>query len=213
MPGKLFRVLCLHGYTQSAQRFRERTGPFRRGLKNEVELVYVTAPHPATDFASQEDGDSWAWWNRMPEDADRQWSEISASLRMLGSTMREQGPFDGVMGFSQGAGMAAMLLAALQAPGWSSGEMAGVAVPRFAILIAGFYPDMMARITTAAIRTPALVVVGTGDALVPAERGRQLAERAFARAQVAEHAGGHFVPGNSEWRARYREFLLQKHIL
>ncbi|KAJ2830183.1 Ovarian cancer-associated protein 2, partial [Coemansia erecta] len=87
------RVLCLHGYTQNAQKFRDRTGPFRRSLKRALDLVYVTAPHAATEFQPSEpangttndgvddndsntDGPSAAWWNRN----GHEWDEIKRSV-------------------------------------------------------------------------------------------------------------------------------------
>lgn len=40
------RILCIHGYRQNANSFREKTGALRKLLKKQVELVYVSAPHP-----------------------------------------------------------------------------------------------------------------------------------------------------------------------
>lgn len=40
-----FRVLCLHGYGQSAEMFRNRIGSMRKALKSRVEFVFVDAPH------------------------------------------------------------------------------------------------------------------------------------------------------------------------
>ncbi|KAJ2491206.1 hypothetical protein IWW37_002458 [Coemansia sp. RSA 2050] len=168
MSSKL-RVLCLHGYTQTAQKFRERTGPFRRSLKNELDLHFITAPHTATEF-----GFGNAWWNRAPDNKnddgpDRIWAEVQASLDLISRVVREEGPFDGILGFSQGAGMAAIALAMRQA------EM-GMG---FAILVAGFVPDMrqfMEAIEEGGrISVPTLVVVGENDEVVPAHRGRLLA--------------------------------------
>lgn len=50
-PGGLveakLRVLCLHGYAQTADIFRTRTGSGRKSLKSRLEFVYVDAPHDA----------------------------------------------------------------------------------------------------------------------------------------------------------------------
>ncbi|KAJ2810584.1 hypothetical protein H4S07_002585 [Coemansia furcata] len=187
------RVLCLHGYAQSAQKFRERTGPFRRSLKNELDLHFITAPHMATEYEGS------AWWNRRQE-PEHIWTEVQASLELIARTVEEEGPFDGVLGFSQGAGMAVIALAK------------GIKMGGFAILVAGFLPDMREfaeALKEGPISIPALVVIGETDEIVPAERGRLLAEKAFAQglAQVLSHEGGHFLPCNAAWRAKYREFL------
>ncbi|KAJ2059859.1 hypothetical protein GGI17_004132 [Coemansia sp. S146] len=158
MSSKL-RVLCLHGYTQTAQKFRDRTGPFRRSLKNELDLYYITAPHLATEF-----NEGHAWWNHVPHDKDRIWTEVKVSLDLISRVVAEEGPFDGILGFSQGAGMAAIAMAMLP-------EIK----LKFAILVAGFMPDMRQFVESLAngrISVPTLVVVGEKDEIVPADRGR-----------------------------------------
>ncbi|KAJ1726467.1 Ovarian cancer-associated protein 2, partial [Coemansia sp. Benny D160-2] len=165
-------VLCLHGYTQNAKKFRDRTGPFRRNMKRRMELVYMTAPLDATvEFErsggsnkggggdssatdnGEEEGPSAAWWNPRATAAET-WGDIRRSAEAVMRTMREQGPFDGIVGFSQGAGMAAVVLALMRrAAEDGSGAADGVdaavvrdarALPplRFAFLFAGFYPDV-----------------------------------------------------------------------
>ncbi|GFS27680.1 ovarian cancer-associated gene 2 protein homolog [Elysia marginata] len=42
---KKLRILCIHGYRQNAQSFREKTGALRKILKKYAELEYITAPH------------------------------------------------------------------------------------------------------------------------------------------------------------------------
>lgn len=62
------------------------------------------------------------------------WEE---SLRSLAATMRSKGPFEGVLGFSQGGGVVAGLLAAIQA---GRPEVEGCQMPRFAMLFSGHVP-------------------------------------------------------------------------
>ncbi|KAJ2520663.1 Ovarian cancer-associated protein 2 [Coemansia sp. RSA 2049] len=258
----MHRVLCLHGYTQNAKKFRDRTGPFRRNMKRRMELVYMTAPLEATEEFErsggsnkggggdsstagndEEEGPSAAWWNPRATAAET-WGDIRRSAEAVMRTMREQGPFDGIVGFSQGAGMAAVVLALMRRAAEDDSDAADVdggdggdgalvrgarALPplRFAFLFAGFYPDVPqfdALLTAPAgdsdrgqsssdgrrlrIAVPSLHVVGTRDAVVAPERGRELAARAFDdTAVVAEHDGGHFVPCNAAWRNRYQAFL------
>ncbi len=57
------RVLCLHGYRQNGNMFREKTGAFRKLLKKHVtEFVYIDAPHliPLHDAANEQDTDTAA---------------------------------------------------------------------------------------------------------------------------------------------------------
>ncbi|KAJ2847319.1 Ovarian cancer-associated protein 2 [Coemansia brasiliensis] len=228
MQQKALRVLCLHGYTQNAQKFRDRTGPFRRSLKRVLDLTYVTAPHTATDFdlpentKEESNGPAAAWWNRS---SNNPWHDVEVSVRFLNRTIQEQGPFDAVVGFSQGAGMAAILLALVQAAHCRQsindpelqtlvGELSGCPPPRFALLFAGFYPDFKQFDSLVCgdqgpIQVPSLHVVGRQDAIVPMDRGLQLAAQGFVSAQIEEHEGGHFMPSNAAWRKRYQQFIEQ----
>ncbi|KAJ1956077.1 Ovarian cancer-associated protein 2 [Linderina pennispora] len=217
-----FKVLCLHGYTQNAKKFHDRTGPFRRALKNQLDFTYMTAPIQATEFQSDEptdDGPSAAWWNRKD---GKVWQEMQQSMRAIHQTMKEEGPFDAIVGFSQGSGMAAVLLALMQiakSPRLAdmdadvqalAGELGDQPVPKFVMLFAGFYPDLpqfRQIIAVEKLTTPSIHVVGENDHIVPMDRGKQLAEEAFADAVVKTHEGGHFMPSNAAWRKQYQAFL------
>jgi hypothetical protein len=202
-PRKL-RILCLHGYVQSAAVFRERTGSLRKALKAVAEFDFVEAPHdasgafPESSGARDADADAGAagadaaahgaaapaeargWWsageNAAAASSAAGWTRPSvsrcavgydASLAALRTTLAERGPYDGVLGFSQGAAMAALLLAAEPS------------CARFAILIAGFiaHDDALAGAMAAAAPLPhaVLSVSGESDALVEPARVRALA--------------------------------------
>ncbi|KAJ2547442.1 Ovarian cancer-associated protein 2, partial [Coemansia sp. RSA 1933] len=130
----MHRVLCLHGYTQNAKKFRDRTGPFRRNMKRRMEMVYITGPIEATGFQKTEgeetmdEGPSAAWWNR--GDDAKMWEEVKKSTQMVVQVMRDQGPFDGIVGFSQGAGMAAIVAGLMHSAAHSSepydGDVSGL---------------------------------------------------------------------------------------
>ncbi|KAJ1810171.1 Ovarian cancer-associated protein 2, partial [Coemansia sp. RSA 2598] len=119
--------------------------------------------------------------------------------------IKEEGPFDGIMGFSQGAGMAAIVAALAESGG------GGWRPFRFAMFFAGFYPEQMAAfgdtVGKSRLGVPSLHVVGECDAVVPRSRGVELATRAFEDPEIRSHPGGHFVPCNAEWRRIYQEFL------
>ncbi|CAK0807998.1 unnamed protein product [Prorocentrum cordatum] len=100
----------------------------------------------------------------------------------------EQGaPFDGVLGFSNGAAAAAVLLSELHGAG-------GVPAPRFAILCAGFLPPAL----VGAPRLPiaSLHVVGRNDKRVPLEQARQL-QGLFVEPEELLHEREHLVPQRS----------------
>lgn len=51
------RILCLHGYLQNGDVFKNRIGSMRKALKRRAEFFFVSAPH---HVERQEDGASSA---------------------------------------------------------------------------------------------------------------------------------------------------------
>ena len=115
------RVLCLHGYGQNAEFFRARTGALRKGLpKGGTEYEFIDGPYEAkASFLSTEDADGQSrgkmlgWWD-FEGDASRpsasaRYIGLQESLQRVRQKIEDDGPFDGIFGFSQGATLAAML--------------------------------------------------------------------------------------------------------
>ncbi len=204
------KLLVLHSFRQSGARLSSRTKMVRDGLAGIAEFVYVDAPHAyvptdrvraqlTEDFGTDlEDlGDQShqrCWWNSGADHTTYDgWDESLAYLRRMIET---QGPFDGVLGFSQGAAAAALLVA-------SGADL------RFAVCISGFPSrahEHRALVQPGAIDLPSLHIHGEQDVLVDNDRSRALAA-AFVDARVTTHAGGHFVP--MQWPlGEIRDFLL-----
>ncbi|XP_062391510.1 esterase OVCA2 isoform X1 [Sardina pilchardus] len=219
------RILCLHGYRQNAVSFREKTGALRKLLKNRVELVYITAPLevPSQVDSGQAPGPGSAvcaeapcgWWfsdggqrsfdaGQVCEASDG----LEASVDVVRAAVREQGPFDGLLGFSQGAALVAMLLALQE--GGQEPEFRF----RFAVLISGFRSACVqhARFYSAPIATPTLHVFGEVDAVIPIHMSRDLLA-VFTEPAALTHSGGHFVPAASAHKPDYLSFIqrFQKH--
>ena len=141
---------------------------------------------------------------------------VDESLAQLVETLQKDGPFDGILGFSQGAAMGALLLAHVQQV-LQSGHMSGLTLPRFAILVAGFVPmddrlqSLMTASNVAGSGVAVMCVSGTEDALVPPERVNTLADCfggvSSGRVQVFSHPGGHGIPSNAAFRTAVKEFL------
>ncbi|KAF8940051.1 hypothetical protein BGZ47_007897 [Haplosporangium gracile] len=149
------RILCLHGYTQNALSFTKKTVVFRKCLKDIADLVYVTAPHivpiPTLSTPEEREDDKlelenlepeavpYGWWTSSPEKPH--YKGFDESLKGLREVLEKQGPFDGVMGFSQGASMASLLQLLLERPHLSP-VMAGLKHDpfKFAIIVSGFEP-------------------------------------------------------------------------
>jgi|TARA_B110000008_G_scaffold272801_1_gene306092 dienelactone hydrolase len=209
------RVLCLHGFAQDAATFRAKTGAIRKALKSKCEFVYLDGTHDvagafeasssdlramgATDEASA----SLAWflsgenrasgatkstdagWTRPALSAAYDgWEGSAASIRKM---CAECGPFDGIVGFSQGATAAVAALADVEA------LRASVS---FVVLVAGFEPrDPNFPVPTTPLAVKSLHVHGDKDSLVTRERVRALADHFDAnRREFWFHDGSHGVP-------------------
>ena len=229
------RLLALCGYLQSAAVFRVKTGSLRKACKSSAELVFVEPPHaaPAKPAGAEvqacdaggapEAPEQRAWWlaKEQLEDADsgvrpslsRTYVGIEESIEMLEAEL-DRGSYDGVLGFSQGAALAALLLARRQARQRGAGGRPSKG-PRFGVLFSGFVARderwAAALAETGPIDVPAMIVYGENDALVPTERGQALAD-AFAEARLTTHvhAGGHGIPSGAPFRNDLKAFLAER---
>eukprot|EP00873_Tetraselmis_striata_P040549 jgi/Tetstr1/460813/TSEL_000567.t1 len=103
------RVLCLHGFRQSSRKLQL---PPPSG---QPQRAWLVTPETLQCIRQQE-GTGQAGWQPAPAHCaegqhQRETEGWAASWRELARALREDGPFDGVMGFSQGAGVAAHLCA------------------------------------------------------------------------------------------------------
>ncbi|KAL7823595.1 hypothetical protein AOLI_G00221420 [Acnodon oligacanthus] len=220
------RILCVHGYRQSGGSFREKTGALRKLLRRHAELDFITAPHqvpqnppnpqnPADDSQDQEktsnvSDDQRGWWfsdvQARSFDATQECESslgLEESLDAVRVAVKDMGPFDGILGFSQGAALVAMVCALQER------QLEPAFNFRFAILVAGFrsacaqhqhfYEDLQ-------ITLPSLHVFGKEDKVIPEQMSRDLLP-VFPGAHVLIHPGGHFIPAASALRQIYQEFL------
>ena len=123
----------LHGFTQSGDLFRAKTRALEKHIRksfplHDVSLVYPSGPielrpddipgsEPAsktTDDAPPPDIESFAWWRRSDKADPPLYTDLDTGLEAVARVLSQQGPFDGVIGFSQGAACAAMLASLLE---------------------------------------------------------------------------------------------------
>jgi pimeloyl-ACP methyl ester carboxylesterase len=201
------RVLCLHGYCQNAAVFRSKTGCVRRAVAKRlsgIEIVFVDAPHVVE--ADENGAEKRAWWTLRNEGTEYEgFVETAAHLRRV---VAEQGAFDSVMGFSQGA-VLAHLVAAL--------GLAGNNV-RSAILVSGF-PSRAERheriVTGPPLKMPSLHVWGMADELVPPAASKQLSTMFDSNAgrYIYTHNKGHVFPFDSAGIDAIVGFLDKQHAV
>ena len=131
----MHKQMRMAGWLGSERKSDEKVVPFEN-----CDFVFVSAP-----FAS-EPPVSKIVEHFFPEDPKRQWFEriqneeagvrylgLDVGLKHIEDALEKEGPFDGIFGFSQGAGLSLVVAAKQQ-----QGEMLGNNPPlKFAIVIAG----------------------------------------------------------------------------
>ena len=132
-----------------------------------------------------------------------------ATELLLRETTVALGPFDGVLGFSQGASTAALALATIP-------ELRDTV--KFAVLFSGFEPmdpNAAAKLRDSDRRGGAvrgvrsLHVHGVADRMVTRQRAEALMGAFEELPELFSHEGGHGVPSTKPFRERLKQFVLQ----
>lgn len=211
MDNKL-KVLCIHGYRQNERIFRERSGGFRKLFKKYIKFVFLTAPHvipEEANLARPEEECERGWWFSKPgksynamdkTDIDTGYQE---SLDVIKEKFSSEGPFDGILGFSQGAAFVSILCSQQ-----SDLLSAGISF-KFAIMIAGFKSLVSphAVLYSEPIACPSFHTIGATDAVIPTHSSEELLA-AFVNGVGYRHDGGHYIPASSHLRTALLEFIL-----
>jgi len=231
----------LHGFTQSGPNFHAKTRALEKNLIKAfpagISLVYPTAPirlspadipfevAPSTNAAGEEqDPDAWAWWRRKGDKEPYTYEGLELGLGKIAEVLKEEGPFDGVVGFSQGgacAGMVASLLEPGRREGFEklypkggmrfpesfeadTGYVEGTIHPplKFAVSYSGFAArgvETYRGFYEPKISTPMLHFLGSLDAVVEESRSLALVEACErSEGRVMYHPGGHFLPSSQK---------------
>ena len=230
------RVLLLHGYTQSGPLFSTKSRALHKALQKffsprPVLFSYPTGPFrlKSTDVVgfdastpdSDEDIEAFAWWQRKDTEDGVIYMGIEEGTAAIASCIMAEGPFDGVIGFSQGAAAAVMVASLLEGQkrvdGFTKAEKeGGIPYPasfkndsgflqqplKFAVEYSGFRaPGQKYKgFYEPKIETPVLHFLGQMDAIVEEKRSRALVAACEAGDKnVAMHPGGHFLPSQRPW--------------
>jgi Serine hydrolase (FSH1) len=245
----------LHGYTQSGPLFRSKTRALEKTLSKAFPsstLIYLTGPHqllpadiPRWDVlqpyasastsaeraseqaqALQEEPDAWAWWRRKGDREPYVLEGIEQGFAVIAEALKKEGQVDAVMGFSQGAAMAAMVAAVLEGERLEARERYVERIARqdknlkvweypksflkengepihgplrFAVSYSGFasqHPEY-GWIYDPKIKTPMLHFIGSLDTVVEEKRSLSLVDVCETK-RVVYHPGGHFVPASQK---------------
>lgn len=158
----------------------------------------------ASDFGGKVEAD-WKIANQPfdPLQYQGQTDGFDVSLAYLKKMFSEQGPFDGILGFSQGAAMAALLCA-------QGDKLKGEIDLRFVILCSGFALPL-ADFGQKPINCPSLHIFGSDpgkDRQITSHTSRYLASRFEDGCSVIiEHEFGHIIPTRSPYMDNIKDFL------
>ncbi|KAL2831194.1 serine hydrolase FSH [Aspergillus cavernicola] len=233
------KLLMLHGYTQSGPLFHAKSRALIKHITkafplHEISAIYPTGPlrlnptdipgytpQEGSAVTSEEDAiESYGWYRRSNTAEPPLYVGLDDGLDAIAKVLREEGPFDGVIGFSQGAAMAAMVVSLLDSKRqdafahFSSSSSGGerftypasfekLSHPslKFALCYSGFRSPgdrYRAFYENPPIQTPILHVLGSLDAVVEESRSRALVEVCVgdpeSEGKVVWHPGGHFLP-------------------
>ena len=212
------RILCLHGYTQNGGLLKRKLA----GLEKHVlarcphaVFTYPTGPHDAKEeWVAELDAEdaaaaaaagvaARAWWVKTPSDGAAAAADVEKcegweeSRKLLEQIRQQKGPFDAVVGFSQGAAAAALLAVAWDIPRCiTAGGYVAHGHPLGPSLVRGEHP----------VRS--LHAAGEQDELVTPTASQELASL-FTDPVFFAHEGGHVVPNSEEFRDACMELLMQ----
>lgn len=237
------KILVLHGFRDAGQRRLEQMRSLTRKLKGvsfqylDAPYSVTLEEEQALPRTDCEDGtgklvlsdNTFAasapatvsglrkWWSLRKDSIfdNPCFDTLDASLEHVRRHLEtsSMGPFDGILGFSQGAVLAACVLLdeKLQA------KLTPARRPRFGIFVGGFAVSdttFLERMNNVHLTTPTLHVMGERDSLVPPSASHNLIRQLYGSLEAAkrwvtvcEHPGGHYVPSTAVARALFQEWI------
>lgn len=209
MTTQKLRILAIHGYAQSDIIFKSKLGSLRKGFKKEIEFTFLKAPHKVSmqkNFGIDETEEGCGWWFNTEDHIFKATvpSDLSVgfedSIAVIEKIFQESGPFDGILGFSQGAAFAVILCFMQQK------NLLQIKFD-FAIIISGFKSlcKPHAMYYDEKISIPSLHIFGETDQVIPTESAKEINEM-FINKVTLTHTGGHYIPSKKEY---YKEFITE----
>ncbi|XP_017981660.1 PREDICTED: dihydrofolate reductase [Theobroma cacao] len=186
------RFLCLHGFRTSGAILKKQIETkWPQSVLEKIDLVYPDAPFPAQGKSDVEgifDPPYYEWFQFNKEFTS--YTNFEECLAYMEDIMIRQGPFDGLLGFSQGA-ILSCGLPGLQAKGVALTEVPKI---KYLIIIGGakFKSESVAeKAYSSPIQCPSLHFLGETDFLKP--YGLELLESCVDPV-VIHHPKGHTIP-------------------
>ncbi|KAL7730008.1 hypothetical protein ACLKA6_009302 [Drosophila palustris] len=203
------RVLCLHGYRQDADSFKNKLGSFRKFAGKYADFVFISAPHVAAPLEPNAEPveQQRSWWANKDDGTFKGTNKggpaygFQDSLHAVEEAWKTQGPFQGLLGFSQGACFVGLIC------GLAKKKLTSIR-PEFAVLSSGFISGSLVHMSAyeERITIPTLHVYGLTDEIIPKDMSESLAAL-FKNVEVIEHNGGHYFPATAQQKQAYINFF------
>ncbi|QLG70517.1 hypothetical protein HG535_0A04570 [Zygotorulaspora mrakii] len=219
------RLLFLHGFLQNAKVFSEKSSGIRKLLKkSNVECDYLDGPVvlDRKDLPFEMDDEKWqqaldaqvnkAWFYHSDVSSEL---DLSDSIKYVSDYIKQNGPYDGIVGFSQGAALASIVTNKITELNPEHPEF------KVSVLISSYSftepdPSKPGQLRIAEkfqsgftpkkdSKTRVIFIYGASDQAVPAVRAKYLAQiykdawtQDPEQVQEYEHPGGHMVPNKKD---------------
>ena len=189
------QVLCLHGKRQDGEIFSQRLEKLTRRLAPVADFTFVDAPF-LLELDQGQTVPMREWWRGQAASDDDLGAACAAIREAHG------GPFDGIIGFSQGAALGA-LLAATRADG-PGASVPALAALKFLLVAGAFVMPGFPRALQEDL--PSLHVMSVQDTCVNAAASADLA-RLFSASARHTHEQGHALPVRAADLDLYQAFI------
>lgn len=151
------RLLCMHGWRTSGDILKMQCAALK--YHTQFEMVTINAPWAADGPPDPMIGQIYSnvpyyqWYYRHDEGDSIRFEGVQESINFIIDHIERTGPYDGLLGFSQGAAITTMVLSQLRTMSQFDAQKK-TTLPRFAILIGGiqpmeqYFPKVSCLITT-----------------------------------------------------------------
>ncbi|KAI3426734.1 FSH1 domain-containing protein, partial [Psidium guajava] len=166
------RILCLYGFRNSAKILETQIHKWPESVLEKLDLVYLDGPYPSMGKSGVEgifDPPYFEWFQGNQDYTE--YENFEECIAFIEDFMVKNGPFDGLLGSSQGAVLAAAL------PGMQAEGLVLTKVPKIKslILISGAKlggsklsaPPLAANAFSSPVKCPSLHVIGENDTVKP----------------------------------------------
>lgn len=191
--------------------------------------MFISAPHVAAPLnpGDQQVDEQRSWWANKDDGTFKGTNKsgpalgFQESLHAVEEAWKTQGPFQGLLGFSQGACFVGLICGlAKKKRKWNNAtpllpyecniwfpSVTSIR-PEFAVLSSGFISGSLVHMSAyeERIQIPTLHIYGLTDEIIPKEMSEALAAN-FKNVEVLEHNGGHYFPATAQQKQTYVNFF------